>query len=155
MQGVLRIFQKKPRFFVALTIGYVVCVIVARWNIHIRWETAWFIAGSMIGTFLLEAAEEFFHLQPSPVRTIVFVVLLAALSFFIITSSGSVFASGIVLCIFLTLLCWQIGEWRIAGNLDRWYQMLADPVSVRTQKLLTACFIAIFLVETLLFIQGA
>jgi hypothetical protein len=94
-----------------------------------------------------------FSVHPSPFRTIVFVVLFAVVSLFVITSSGSMLAIGLVLSIFLTILLWQVGEWALMKNLNTWYRMLADPVSTSVQRIILYISGIVFLIETIIFIR--
>jgi hypothetical protein len=83
----------------------------------------------------------------------VFAALFALVGLFIVTSSGSMTASGLVLSLYLTMILWQIGEWEIKKNLNDWYRMIAGSVSARIQVWILVGFIAVFLIETLLFIR--
>jgi hypothetical protein len=74
-------------------------------------------------------------------------------SIFIVTSSGSMLAGGLVLSLFLTVLLWQIGEWEIHKNLTDWYRMIAGPPDVKTQQWILVACIAVFVVLTILFIR--
>lgn len=148
------ILHKKPSFFLISSIVYILLLIVIKWNIHPTWSTGVFFLGSMIGVYFLEAAEEFFHLDPSPFRSVIFVALFAVVSFFIVSSSGSFLASGLVLSIYLTLLFWQIGEWTTVKNLNRWYSMVSEPVSLRVQLWILIITALFFCLESILFLRG-
>jgi len=153
MQKLLSFLRSKPAFFFWLTLSYIVFVYLVVWNIHPVGNAALFIGGSLIGMYFLEAAERFFHLDPSPFRSIVFVVLFSAVSFFVITSSVSYVASGLVLTIFLTLMLWQFGELATIKNLNRWYLMLADPVKTRTQIIILYTQLVFFILQTIIFLR--
>lgn len=153
MHNLLSFLRSKPAFFFWITIGYIVFIYLLKWNIHPVLQAALFLFGSITGMYFLEAAERFFHLNPSPFRSIVFVVLFSAVSFFVVTSSGSHVASGLVLTIFLTLLLWQFGEWATVKQLHRWYQMLAEPVSIKTELLFLWIGLFFFILQTYIFIQ--
>lgn len=105
--------------------------------------------------YFLETAEEFFHLDPSPFRSVVFVGLFAVVSFFVVSSSGSFLAAGLVLLIYLTLVFWQLGEWMMVKHLNRWYGMVAEPVSPTIQGWIMIVTIVFFFIETVLFLRGA
>ena len=153
MQKLLSFLRCKPFFFFWITIVYIVVLYLVKWNIHPTLQAALFIFGSLIGMYFLEAAERFFHLNPSPFRSIVFVVLFSAVSFFVITSSVSYIASGLVLSIFLTLILWQYGELATVKNLNRWYLMLADPVSPRMQIVVLSIQLLFFVLQTVIFLK--
>lgn len=149
------LLQRKPIIFLFGNFCYVVLAYLLRWNIHPTMNAVWFFVGSILGMYFLEAAEEFFRLDPSPFRSIVFVGLFAIVSFFVVSSSGSFLAIGLVLSIFLTLLLWQLGEWVTAKHLNRWYEMLADPVPIRVQFWILLALGVLFVLETALFVRGA
>ncbi len=153
MQKLFSFLRSKPLFFFWITIGYIVVLYFVKWNIHPTPQAALFVLGSFIGMYFLEAAERFFHLNPSPFRSIVFVVLFSAVSFFVITSSVSYIASGLVLSIFLTLVLWQYGELATIKHLNRWYLMLADPVSPRMQIGVLYLQLLFFILQTIIFLK--
>lgn len=153
MQKVLSFLRCKPIFFFWISIFYIVCLYLVKWNIHPTIDALLFVLGSLIGLYFLEAAERFFHLDPSPFRSVVFVGLFVIVSFFVVTSSVSYIASGLVLTLFLTLLLWQFGEWTTLKQLNRWYSMLADPVSPRTQFVLLCVTFACFVFQTIIFLK--
>ena len=153
MQKLLSFLRCKPFFFFWISIIYIVVLYFAKWNIHPTMQAALFIVGSLIGMYFLEAAERFFHLNPSPFRSVVFVALFSAVSFFVITSSVSYVASGLVLSIFLTLILWQYGELATVKNLNRWYLMLADPVSSRMQIVVLYIQLLFFVLQTVIFLK--
>lgn len=145
------IFRKKPLFFLFISLAYLVAVGLFKWKLTPPAIAFFYLMGGFVGVYFLDGAEAFFRLKPSPFRSVVFMALFSVVSFFIVTSSGSLFATGLVLSLYLSLLLWQVGEWRVMGSLHSWYRMVAGPVSVSTQKFIMVSFIAIFLVETYLF----
>lgn len=153
MEQIRSLLVKKPPFFLIGTLVYILFLYLLRWNIHPTLDALWFIIGSIIGMYVLETAEEFFHLTPSPFRSMLFVGFFILVSFFVLSSSGSFLASGIVLSTFLTLLFWQIGEWMVTHHLHRWYAILADPVAPRTQFVVLLITIVLFIFETIIFIR--
>lgn len=153
MDKILQIVKRKPIVFLFLSIGYVVAVALIKWQIAPPITALWFVAGAVFGTYFMDIAEVFFNLSPSPFRTIVFAAAYIVVSLFVVTSSGSMLASGLVLSLFLTLVLWQVGEWQVHRNLNSWYRMVAVPVTAATQGWLLVGFIAVFLIETWLFIR--
>lgn len=153
MDKVKEILQRKPSTFLIASITYLFLVTIIKWWMHPTLSTLFFLAGGLLGTYFLDIAEVVFSVHPSPFRTIVFVVLFAVVSLFVITSSGSMLAIGLVLSVFLTILLWQVGEWSIMKNLNTWYRMLADPIpSFWQQSILYICGI-IFFIETFIFVR--
>ena len=150
----LDIVKKKSPFFVLCTGIYFILLILLHWHLSFSWNILWFCIGGAIGIYFLDAAEVVFHVAPSPFRTIVFMGLFAVVSFFIVTSSGIILATGLVLSLYLTQLLWQYGEWITTKNLDRWYQMLADPVKPKTQCMIMWILIAFFVLQSVMFIRS-
>ncbi len=153
LEKVKTIIRRKPPFFLFVSLAYLVVLAFVRWNIHPSWETVWFILGGVIGVYFLDVAEVFFNLTPSPFRSVIFLAAFVVTSLFVVTSSGSPTATGLVLSLYLTLVLWQTGQWQIQGNLGDWYRMVAVPISVQTQQRVLLVFIGFFLLETFLFVR--
>ena len=153
MEKVKEIIRKKPLLFLVVSVGFALGVGVLKWGIAWPLQAARYFGGAILGVYFLDAAEVFFALTPSPFRSIVFVAGFAVVSFFIVTSSGSFVASGLVLSLYLSLILWQIGELQIAGNLNSWYRMVAGPVSLSMQRWILFVLIAFFVIETFLFVR--
>lgn len=161
MDKMLEIIRKKPLLFLFISVVYALGVGVLKWGIpsaSLRasaWppQAALYFGGAILGVYFLDTAEVFFTLAPSPFRSIVFMAGFAVVSFFIVTSSGSFVASGLVLSLYLSLILWQVGELQITGNLNSWYRMVAGPVSINAQRWILFVFIAFFVLETFLFIR--
>lgn len=154
MDAVRKILQKKSPFFLLVTIVYLLLVACSKWTIHPTVNTLLFLAGGIIGIYFLDVAEAVFNVSPSPFRSIVFVLLFALVGFFVVTSSGSFLASGLVLSMFLTIVLWQAGEWAVVKNLNSWYRILADPVPVRAQLWIFIGLCIVFFMETFFFIRS-
>jgi hypothetical protein len=150
-----QIIARKPAFFLFVTLGYLVLVGLCKWFIHPSLETVWFILGGAVGVYLLDAAEVFVAITPSPFRSMVFAGGFVVVSLFIVTSANAMLADGLVLTLYLTMLLWQIGEWQITGNLNSWYRMIEGTVSPNFQKWGMVVFAVLFVVETLLFLRWA
>lgn len=155
MDKILAIIKRKPPLFLFLSIGYLIIVGLLKWHISPPIGALWFILGGAIGVYLLDGAEVFFALSPSPFRSIVFAGAFMILSLFVLTSSGSLLAQGLVFSLYLTLILWQVGQWQYSGNLDDWYKMIAAPVTVTIERWSLIAFTFIFLVETVLFLAWA
>ena len=155
MDKVLAIVKRKPPLFLFLSLGYLFVVGLIKWQIHPPIGALWFLVGGAIGVYLLDGAEVFFALSPSPFRSIVFVAAFALVSLFVLTSSGSLLAQGLVFSLYLTLILWQAGQWQMSGNLNDWYRMVATPASPTTQRWGLILFAVLFFVETFLFLAWA
>ena len=152
MNTIVDIFRKKPLFTLIFCLSYIFVVGFVKWNIRPNISSILFLAGGAVGVYFLDAAEVLFHLTPSPFRSIVFSCGFIIVSLFIITSSASFLASGFVLSSYVTILLWKISEWQKEGNLNSWYRMISVPVPVVIQRYLLYGHIAVFLLETTLFI---
>lgn len=154
MQTTIRdIIRRKPFVLLALSVCYLIVVVVLKWKISPTFGTVFFMIGGLIGVYFLDIAETFFRLSPSPFRSILFVGLFELVSLFVITSSGSMVAIGLVFSLYLQLILWQIGEMKFKGNIDSWYTMIATPVSRSVQKLFLIVFCGFFLFLTYTFIR--
>ena len=150
-----QIISRKPLLFLFVSLAYLVGVGLLKWFIHPPLGAVWFVLGGVIGVYLLDAAEVFFAINPSPFRSIVFAGAFVVLSLFVVTSANSMLATGLVLSVYLSMLLWQVGEWQISRNLTAWYRMVEGPVSVPRQKWGMIIFAALFFVETYLFLRWA
>ena len=153
MEKVKEIIRKKPLLFLVVSVVYALGVGVLKWGVVWPPQAALYFVGALLGVYFLDTAEVFFALTPSPFRSVVFMAGFAVVSFFIVTSSGSFVASGLVLSLYLSLILWQVGELQISGNLNNWYRMVAGPVSLSMQRWILFVFIAFFVIETYLFIR--
>jgi len=153
MGRMLETITKKPFLFVLLSLAYVVVVGLLKWRLKPPVESVMFLVGGALGIYFLDIAELFFNLTPSPFRSVVFLGLFAVVSFFVVTSSGSLLASGLVLSLYLTMILWQVGEWNVAGNLNSWYHMVTVPVTGAIQRWIFWGLVGLFLVETFLFVR--
>lgn len=153
MDKVKELIRSKPRIFVYITGVYLLVLVLLKWLTNPSLDALWFFMGGAIGVYFLDAAEIFFGLQPSPFRSIVFGALFAIVAFFVVTSSTSMIGIGLVLSLYLQMLLWQVGEWRIHHNLDSWYRMVAGPVSAPAQRSILIISFIIFLAETIIFVR--
>lgn len=153
MDKVKTLIRQKSRIFVYVTLLYLLGIGLLKWVAHPSLDAAWFFLGGAIGIYFLDAAEVFFALSPSPFRSVVFGALFSVVAFFIVTSSSGVIGSGLVLSIYLQMLLWQIGEWRVNGHTDSWYRMVAGPVSESTQRGILIGFGILFFIISYIFIR--
>jgi hypothetical protein len=150
-----QIISRKPLLFLVISLGYLGLLGFVKWFIHPPLDAVWFILGGLIGVYLLDVAEVFVAISPSPFRSIVFAGAFVVLSLFVVTSANSMLADGLVLTLYLSMLLWQLGEWQISGSLNTWYRTVEEPVSVSRQRWGMIIFAAFFVVETLLFLRWA
>lgn len=153
MDALRMMLAKKPKIFLLVSFVYLVLVGFLKWQFHPVWDWVWYLVGGVMGVYFLDAAELFFNLNPSPFRSVVFMALFVIVGVFVITSSQSALATGLVLSLFLSLLLWQVGEWRVNGNVSTWYRMVAFSVPPQTQLIILGIFSLFFVLETYLFIH--
>ncbi len=153
MDKLLAIVRRKPPLFLFITLGYLIAIGFIKWQIHPPLAALWYLIGGAIGVYFLDAAEVFFALNPSPFRSMVFVAAFVVLSFFVVTSSGSFLAIGLVLALYLSLLFWQIGQWQYEGHLNSWYRMMTSVPTLTFQKWGLVVFAVLFVIETILFLR--
>ncbi len=153
MNRILAVIQKKSTTEALVSLVYFVMIGLFKWQLSPSAPTLFFFTGAVLGIYFLEIAEEFFNLTPSPFRSIVFAAGLVLVSLFVITSTASMLGMGLVLSLSLTLLLWQVKEWRTAGNLNQWYVMISGPVAHTIQRLILAGFALVFFIETFLFLR--
>jgi len=153
MDKVKVIIHQKSRVYVYVTLAYLLSVGLFKWVVHPSLDALWFFLGGAIGIYFLDTAEVFFALFPSPFRSVVFSVLFAIVAFFVVTSSSGTIGSGLVLSVYLQMILWQIGEWKLTGQTNSWYRMVSDPVSVSSQKSIFIGFGIVFLILSYLFVR--
>lgn len=154
MEKLRAIISRKPLLFVIIFLVYLILVALLKWRVAQGLPTLWFGIGGILGIYFLDIAEIVFNVAPSPFRSIVFQTLFILVGIFVVTSSGSFLAAGLVLSIYLTLLLWQLGEWRLRGNLNSWYTLVAQPVPASIQRWGLFVAIALFLLSSWLFIRS-
>jgi hypothetical protein len=153
METLRRIVKGKPFLFILVPFAYLVLCAFAKWTLHPVWGTLFFLLGGLLGMYFLDAAEIFFNLSPSPFRSILFFAGLVVVTLFIITSSGSMFASGLVLSLYLTLLLWFGKEFARGGDTGRWFRQFADPVTKTTSYWVLGALFLVFVLVSVLFVR--
>jgi hypothetical protein len=153
MEFFLQILRRKPFVYLVVPLVYFVIAGFLKWTIHPTWITLFFALGALMGIYFLDIAEAFVKITPSPFRSVVFFGLLAVVMLFIVSSSGSAFATGLVLTVYLTVLLWFGREFAKDGNISVWFTQLADPLSTMTQRILLGIFIAVFVLASVIFVR--
>jgi len=151
--NILAIIAHKHPLFIVVSLLYITIVVFLKWFTTPSIGTVMFVAGGVTGIFFLDGAEYFFKLSPSPFRSVVFMGGFVVVSLFIITSSGSMLASGLVLLTHLTMVLWQIGEWQMRGNLHSWCSMMSGNLSLRNQLTVLILFTGAFILFTYMFLR--
>jgi hypothetical protein len=153
MNNIKDIFIKKSPTYIVISLIYLILLVILKWQIHLDWDTLWFVLGGILGIYFIDLAELVFAVKPSPFRSVVFLMGLVIVSVFIITSSVGQVARGLVLTISLTLLFSQINDWQKQHHLDNWYSLIAVPVARNVQLIVLLIYSGFFVLESLLFIR--
>lgn len=152
--------RKKPILLI-ITIAYLLCLTLFHWGGKIDLGILFFLAGGVLGIYFLDLADLLFKIspfrpslqgEPSPFRNVVFQSALAILSLFVLTSSGSVFGTGLVLTMFLRILLDQREELGQNGNLQNWFAVIKTEILPSTQKIYFAVMVGIFIFLSFLFV---
>lgn len=153
LEGIKLRLLRKPPFLVVVPLLYFLVAIFIKWKLALPLDALWFFLGAIIGIFILDIAEEFSHVNPSPFRTIVFCVGLFIVGFYVVTSTNETIAKGLILSLSLTILLFQYAEWKLKKTLASWYTLFFGSVSESTQKIVLIGFTVVFFFETLLFLM--
>lgn len=93
------------------------------------------------------------NLEQSILHSALFQFALTALSFYIVTSSGSIFGSGLVMGMTLHLIWDDVAGWRIPAQLNKMlFWNIHREISYREQKIFLGIIFALFSLETLILI---
>jgi hypothetical protein len=153
MKKVGEIIQKKPATLTLIVVVYLITTSLLKWRLRPPVEALWYLAGGGIGMYFLDVSEEFFHLVPSPFRTMVFFSLFVLVSFFVTTSSGNILASGLVFSVYICLLTSLVGEFFHRGNIQSWFRMTDTLPSREVQRISMLVFFLAFFVQVYLFVK--
>lgn len=152
MEKLKQIIKSKPRWIVLLIFVYILVLGVLKWRLTPDLSTVYYILGGLVGVYFMDMADLVFDVKPSPFKSIVFIVLFGIVSFFVVTSSGSMFATGLVLSLYFTLLFIQAQEWQEFRNLNTWYALVKAPPSLRIQQWIVLATAALLVIESMIFV---
>jgi hypothetical protein len=153
MDKLKAIILSKPRWVVLLIFSYILILGILKWRLTPDLNTIFYLVGGLFGVYFMDGADLIFTLKPSPFRSILFIFLFGVVSFFIVTSSGSMFAIGLVLSLYFTLLLSAAEEWQTSKNLNSWYTLIQSPPTIKIQQLIVVGLTLLLVVETLIFIR--
>lgn len=146
------IVRLKPFQYVVINSVILLFIGFFHWYRNISFDVFWFLLGGVFGIYFIDVADGIVSMRPSPFRSVIFQILFAIISFFLITSSTSYFAIGLVLSSFIQMLLIQLDEWKRLRNLDSWYHMIDVNVGPSIQRNILAGFFVLLGVQILLFI---
>jgi len=153
MDKIKAILKAKPRWVVLLIFSYILILGVLRWRLMPDITTVYYLLGGLVGVYFMDFADLIFDIHPSPFRSIVFVIFFGIVSFFVVTSSGNMFAIGLVLSLYFTLFLLQAEEWQEFKNLNSWYALVKDAPTVRVQQWIVMGTALLLVVEALIFVR--
>lgn len=154
MDSLRQLIRRKPQIFLIISLVYIFITGILKWHTSFVWDMVWFLLGGLLGVYFLDAAELFFAVSPSPFRSIFFMALYSIVGFFVVSSSANGFGSGVVLIVYLQLLLWQYGQWKVQGNLDSWFRVPTGSVPIVTQRAALLAFVGVLLLQTYFFIRS-
>jgi len=151
--------RKKPILLI-ISLVYLLSLTLFHWGIKPSLEILFFLAGGALGVYFLDLADLIFKMsafdntqaKPSPFRNVLFQSPLAVLSLFVLTSSGSLFGTGLVLTLFLGILIDQREELGQSNSLQSWFSVIKTEILASTQKLYFWVMVGIFIFLSFLFI---
>jgi len=154
MDKIKAIVRSKPTWVVLLIFVYILILGILKWGLSPDMTTVLYLFGGLFGVYFMDFADLIFNLNPSPFRSGIFLVLFGVVSFFVVTSSGSMFAIGLVLSLYFTLLLLQAEEWQESGNLNAWYTLMKELPPVKIQQWVVFGSAFLLVIETLIFIRS-
>ena len=145
-------YLKIPSYpIIAGSVIYALGLSLVKWRLQFAFDTVYFLGGSIIGMLLLDTIEAFLGGKQSVFRTIFFESILAIAGFFVITSSGSLVGSGVMLAFFLRFVIEQVTEFQVAG-IGHWITASNIATSKLREELLFILTTSIFVLLSLLFL---
>ncbi len=133
------------------TVIYALVLSLVKWRLQFNFDILFFLGGSIIGLFLLDTIEAFLGGRQSVFRTVFFEGILSVAGFFVITSSGSLVGSGVVLAFFLRFLIEQTTEYQTIG-IGHWITASTIATSKLREEILLITTAALFVILSLLFL---
>lgn len=144
--------MKKQYLPLLITVFYLIFLIIFHWGFKVKPEILLFLAGGILGVYFLDLADVLFKISPSPFKNVLFQAIFVPFSLFVLTSSGSLFGTGLVLLIFGNMLLSQWQEFAKNGNIGSWFWIVKKEFDISTQQLYFAVMVGIFVLLSLLFI---
>lgn len=142
---------RNDKTLLVLTIIYLLVLTLLHWRLSPKLEILFFLAGGILGVYFLDLAEAIFKVSPSPFKNVLFQVIFVPFSLFILTSSGSLFGTGLVLSMFLSMLFQEGRELLAQGNINRWFWPIKREINLRTQQIYLLVMMVVFSLLSLLF----
>lgn len=132
---------------------YSLLTIFLKWQLNLTGDVLFYLAGLIVGLHLLQLVGRLFKTSNAPFHTLLCHFLLTIATFYVVTSSNSLFGKGVVLSLSLRYLYLLITEFRRTKNLASWFgQSTALPEYYSRSYIYVT--IVLFGIVTLLFIRS-
>ncbi len=122
---------------------------ILKWGLAPQLQILLYLTGAVIGLYLLDILEKLFKTPITVLKTVYTQAILTVATVFVLTSSGSLLGSGVVLFINMRYWYLQYRQWVETKSLASWFT--AVPQQATQRNYLYAVGI-VFGIETLLFV---
>ena len=147
----MKILKLLPIPAIIFTTLYIFAMVFLKWGLEFDVNIILFSGGAMVGLILLDVFDVLFpEITISP-RTIIGEVVFIVLSLFVITSSGSIVGSGVVLSLFLRILIEQVGEFITTKGISSWFTRAHLDPSPSIEQVVLWGGVVLFIIETYIF----
>lgn len=130
-------------------IVYAVVMVFLKWGTELTFDAVFLVVGILIGLVLLDVVDSLFPSAKPLLHSVVGAVIIGIAGFFVVTSSGSILGSGVVLSLLLRVLSEQITEYMATGQIMSWF---ATKQSVLVQQLTMVVSMTMLLLFSYIFI---
>jgi hypothetical protein len=148
LKKIWQITAKKPPVIVISCVLYIIIIAVLKSKFNLSIAPLLFVLGGLIGIYLVDIAEAFVKVEPSPFKTPLFDYAFIVLSFFVISSTGSTLASGIVISIFINIIFNHLQTGNSNQLADMSVKPTFGPLPRDGSKNFFALLVLIFFIET-------
>lgn len=132
---------------------YFLLTLFLKWQFSLQIEILFYLAGIVVGLHLLQLVTVLFKTSNTPFHTLLCHLILTIATFYVVTSSNSLFGKGAVLSLSLRYFYLLISEFRRTKNLASWFgQSLPLPEYYNRSYLYVT--IILFGLVTFLFIRS-
>lgn len=150
---------KTDKKLFSVTFVYLLILIASRWKLQPKLEIIFFLAGGLLGVYFLDLAEAIFKfggadasIDRPAFKNVLFQVAFVVLALFVVTSSGSLFGTGLVFAMYLGMLISQYQQLMATGNLNSWFWPIKTEIEFKNQRIYFLVVIGIFILLNLLFV---
>lgn len=153
MDRIKNIVLSKSRNIIGYTLIYIIFIYIARWRLTFNFDGLLILAGAVVGIFILDIAEDVVRTNPSPFRSVLFYAAFLPVCLFIVSSSNSAAAAGLVLALHITMIANIRKDLATDGQINKYFTYLKVDLTPQNQKNLIVLFALFLAVETLIFVR--